>query len=235
MNKLLLEETLFETAADFVDVEEGETEEIPTEENEEESPEVEDTLDTEITNDNLDQVVADAEGGEPPMEPATTTYKVTFTLGNHTNWSRVDATNEEDAKQQVTDYVTKKWSDRTFEITDVGKFEEMEESLNNPLKEGLHKIYVNGELLAIGTHAEPYFIRTYGRLWKVTLRKFLQLLRKYFLLLAILKEVLIAFADLIQYSYFVRRKCAEQEGGLPAPAPAQNSNVNHCSPSPLFS
>jgi rubrerythrin len=92
----------------------------------------EDNIEPEITDDNLDKVVADAQGEEPPIEPTTTTYKVTFNLGKHTNWSRIDATNEEDAKQQVADYVTKKWPNRGFEVVEVEEFneEEMEESLN---------------------------------------------------------------------------------------------------------
>lgn len=138
MNKLLLEEMLFEDAADFVEVDEEEIEETPVEDEipaEDELPTEDEPIEPEITDDNLDQVVADAEGEEVPEEPTTTTYKVTFTLGKHTNWSRVDATDEEDAKQQVTDYVTRKWPDRGFEITDVDEFEEMEESLNESLGE----------------------------------------------------------------------------------------------------
>lgn len=147
MNKLLLEEMLFEDATDDVD-----TEEIPSSAvlAAEDDTEVE-TTEPEITDDNLDQVVSDAEGEEVPEEPTTTTYKVTFTLGKHTNWSRVDATNEEDAKQQVTDYVTRKWPDRDFEISDVEEFDEteIEESLNESLESDpmeANKIFVNGKL-----------------------------------------------------------------------------------------
>ena len=125
MNKLLLEEMLFEDAADFVDdVEE------PVEDTSEEST-------PEITDDNLDQVIADETGEDASNDSISTTYKVTFNLGKHTNWSRVDAIDEEDAKQQVTDYITRKWSDREFEITDVDEFDEseMEESLNESLGE----------------------------------------------------------------------------------------------------
>ena len=118
--RLLLEEEGFE------DVEAEETE--STEETSEEE-----IVEPEITDDNLDQVVADETGEEVPEEPVTTTYKVSFTLGKHNNWSRVDATDEEDAKQQVMDYVTRKWPDREFEITDVDEFEEVEESLNEAL------------------------------------------------------------------------------------------------------
>ena len=128
MMKFLLEEALFEDTNEEEEVVEEPTDDTSNEEEE---------VPPEITDDNLDQVVSDVEGEEAPIEPTTTTYKVTFTLGKHTNWSRVDATNEEDAKQQVTDYVTKKWPDRGFEITDVEEFneEEMEESLNESLDE----------------------------------------------------------------------------------------------------
>lgn len=134
MNKLLLEEMLFEDAADFVEVDEDEIEETPTED---EAPTEDEPMEPEITDDNLDQVVADAEGEEAPAEPTTTTYKVTFTLGKHNNWSRVDANNEQEAEKIVRDYVTRKWPDRTFEVTSVEEFdeEEMEESLNESLGE----------------------------------------------------------------------------------------------------
>jgi hypothetical protein len=144
MKKLLLEEALFEDSTEDV------VDEQPIEETEEEDI----SLEPEITDDNLDQVVADAES-EPTddiVEPTTTTYKVTFTLGKHTNWSRVDATDEEDASKQVTDYVTKKWPDRDFEVTDIDEFDENEikedlhesvEDNSNPME--ANKIFVNGE------------------------------------------------------------------------------------------
>ena len=128
--RLLLEELLFEDASDYVD-------DTEVTDEEEVAPE--------ITDDNLDQVVQDAEDSDvisaddlDDTEISPITYKVTFTLGKHTNWSRVEADSEEDAKQQVTDYVTRKWPDRDFEITEVGEFneeEEIEESLNESLGE----------------------------------------------------------------------------------------------------
>ena len=142
MKKLLLEEALFE----------DNNEEIIDEQPPEDTEEEDTSLEPEITDDNLDQVVAEVEGEEAPEEPTTTTYKVTFTLGKHTNWSRVDATNEEDAAKQVADYVTKKWPDRDFEVTDIDEFEEMEvkedlhesvEDNSNPME--ANKIFVNGE------------------------------------------------------------------------------------------
>lgn len=136
--RLLLEEEGFEDA----DIKEPES----TEETEESSEE--EIVEPEITDDNLDQVVADETGEEVPEESVTITYKVSFTLGKHNNWSRVDATDEEDAKQQVMDYVTRKWPDREFEITDVDEFEEVEESLNESLETDpmeANKIFVNGK------------------------------------------------------------------------------------------
>lgn len=145
MLKLLLEEALFEDENEEGVVDEQPTDETSTEDEESTGDE---EVTPEITNDNLDQVVDDAEnsnseesedGGEDlqTIEPQTTTYKVTFTLGKHTNWSRIDTVDEEDAKQQVMDYVTKKWPDREFEITDVEEFveEELEEALLESLGE----------------------------------------------------------------------------------------------------
>lgn len=117
--KLLLEEEGFE------DTEIEETE--PTEE---------ENVEPEITDDNLDKVVADAGSEDTPVpEPTTTLYKVSFTLGKHENWSRIEASSEEEAEKLVRDYVTRKWPDRAFEVVDVEEFNEkdMEESLNEAL------------------------------------------------------------------------------------------------------
>lgn len=157
MLKLLLEEALFEDENEEEVVDEQPTDETSTEDEESTGDE---EVTPEITDDNLDQVVDEVESdttyntdeGEDlqTIEPQTTTYKVTFTLGKHTNWSRVDTVDEEDAKQQVMDYVTKKWPNREFEITEVEEFveEELEEalleSLNNDSMEA-NKIFVNGE------------------------------------------------------------------------------------------
>ncbi len=115
MKKLLLEETLFEDTTNDMEVEEP--------------------IVPEITDDNLDQVVADAEGDSTLEE--TITYKVSFTLGKHDNWSRIDASSEEEAGQLVRDYVTRKWPDRDFEVVEIEEFneEEIEESLNESLTE----------------------------------------------------------------------------------------------------
>jgi hypothetical protein len=162
MLKLLLEETLFEDENEEEVVDEQSTDDVEIEDSTTPTSKAVDyeTTEPEITDDNLDQVVDEVESnttsntddGEDlqTIEPITTTYKVTFTLGKHTNWSRVDTVDEEDAKQQVMDYVTKKWPDREFEITDVEEFveEEMEESLNESLENDsmeANKIFVNGE------------------------------------------------------------------------------------------
>ena len=108
------------------------------------------TDDSENSDDALDDTSDDSFEEPVEMEPTTTTYKVTFNLGKHNNWSRVDAVDEEDAKQQVTDYVTRKWPDREFEVVSVEEFDEteMEESLNESLENNpmeANKIFVNGE------------------------------------------------------------------------------------------
>lgn len=164
-NKLLLEEALFEDdtvvdapvdapvddteedsyddpiGTDTIDGNEVDTSEEPPMEQPEEGP-VEDTEDEPQVDDApVDEPVDD----EPPSSsaaeiaampaPEPTTYKVTFTLGKHTNWSRVDAFDMEDAKRQVSEYVTKKWPDRSFEVKDIEEFieEELSESLNEAL------------------------------------------------------------------------------------------------------
>lgn len=70
---------------------------------------------------------------EPTEESDTTVYKVSFQLGGHENWSRYDATSEEEAAKAVEDYITKKWPNREFKIIDIEKYEEIEESLTEDL------------------------------------------------------------------------------------------------------
>lgn len=128
--RLLLEEDKFED----VKTEESETsQEIP-----ENDPET--SLDNDMTSDTNSEENSPTE--EPvedndDIEPTTTLYKVSFTLGKHDNWSRVDANSEQEAEEIVRDYVTKKWPDREFEIVSTEKFEEeeVEESLNESLGE----------------------------------------------------------------------------------------------------
>lgn len=130
MIKLLLEEALFEEDAEEV-VEEQPTEVAPAEE--------------EATDDETYGPVQSIFGDdEQTEEPQGVLYKVEFVLGNFNNWSRVNAESEEDAKQQVTDYVTKKWPNRDFEITEVHEFteedeKEIEENLEEDLNESLNE------------------------------------------------------------------------------------------------
>lgn len=127
LEKLLLEEDNFEDEVE--DTETPEDAELETET----EPEVEEPV--------SDDVNTDTKISHTASEFAEiTTYKVTFTLGSHTNWSRVDASSKEEAEQIVTDYVTKKWADRDFECQGVEEFkeEEMAESLNESLNEDAH-------------------------------------------------------------------------------------------------
>jgi hypothetical protein len=109
--KLLLEESQFDDAQDFTETDQETS-------LEDETAPVEDS-------------VVDGMNVEAP----TVTYKVSFTLGKHENWSRIDASSEEEAGQLVQDYITKKWPDREFKIIKIEKFdeEEMAESLTESI------------------------------------------------------------------------------------------------------
>lgn len=117
--KLLLEESNFEDTeldtpvVDEVDPESTETDEMGVDTPQEETP-VTDEIST-----------------------PQTTYKVSYTLGKHSNWSRVDATSEEEAKQTVQDYITSKWPNRKYEFVDIEEFdeEEMSETLNEAVSD----------------------------------------------------------------------------------------------------
>ena len=119
--KLLLEEDNFEDTLEDEVVDSDSVDEVDIGDTFED--EVDDTIPTE----------------EPPVtdeiSAPMTTYKVSFNLGSHNNWSRVDATSEEEAKQIVQDYVTQKWPNRKFEFVEVEEFDEseMEESLNESI------------------------------------------------------------------------------------------------------
>jgi hypothetical protein len=121
--KLLLEEDGFEDT-DY------ETPQNPLENNAE-TP-FDDEVGTDTTNDEntpTDEPVDDIGNTE-------VLYKVSFTLGNHENWSRVISTSKETAEQTVRNYVTKKWPDREFKVINIEEFkdeEELEESLNEAL------------------------------------------------------------------------------------------------------
>jgi rubrerythrin len=130
--KLLLEEDGFE---DIESTDEETVEEPAEEESSDEFMSVDD-----LPTDDTDVDSMGDEGTEIPETPATTLYKVEFTLGSHSNWSRIEATSEEEAKQIVQDYITKKWPDRDYEFVSVEEFseEDMEESLNESLNENAY-------------------------------------------------------------------------------------------------
>jgi hypothetical protein len=117
--KVLIEKFLLEEDS-FKDVElEGESQE--------ETEDTEDTVETPDEDIPTEDTTETTE--ETPEEPATTTYKVSFQLGGHENWSRYEAVSEEEAAKAVEDYVTKKWPNREFKIINIEKFENVEESL----------------------------------------------------------------------------------------------------------
>lgn len=120
--KLLLEEDQFDDAVDSTEVEP----ETATEEGA-----------GSIADDIASSQVDDSTDSGDYVEPTTVTYKVSFTLGKHENWSRIDATSKEEAEQLVRDYVTRKWPDREFEVVEIEEFDEseLEESLNESLNE----------------------------------------------------------------------------------------------------
>ena len=121
---------------------------------EEEGFEDVETDDTQIANENdpetdnndiIDNETIDDENGfsdENTMDISddtniSTTYKVTYTLGSHENWSRVDTSSESEAEQIVTKYITNKWPDREFKIIETSEFDEseLEETLNEALED----------------------------------------------------------------------------------------------------
>jgi hypothetical protein len=119
--KLLLEEDNFEDTFEDEVVDSADVDEVNAGDTFE--GEVEDNMPTEET------PVTDE------ISTPMTTYKVSFNLGSHTNWSRVDASSEEEAKQIVQDYVTQKWPDRKYEFVDIEEFveEDVQESLNESI------------------------------------------------------------------------------------------------------
>ena len=122
--KLLLEENGFEDAIDSTEIDQEDT--------------LDDSADTGVADE--ESVVVDDSGEDVGnVEATSTTYKVSFTLGNHENWSRVDASSEQEAEQLVRDYVTKKWPNRDFSVIEVGEFDEseLEETLDESLNENV--------------------------------------------------------------------------------------------------
>ncbi len=130
--KLLLEEDGFE------DVEDTETE-TPQETTEDAPESTLDDASSEDTNAQENDTTSEPSGNDEVENDTTTLYKVSFSLGKHENWSRVEAPSKEEAEQIVRDYITKKWPDREFEVIETTEFneEEMEESLNESLKENV--------------------------------------------------------------------------------------------------
>lgn len=129
--KVLIEKFLLEEDS-FKDVEledESQEETENTVETPDEDIPVDDT--TETTEEDSEETTETSE--ETPEEPATTTYKISFQLGGHENWSRYDAVSEEEAAKAVEYYITKKWPNREFKIIDIEKYEDIDESLTEDL------------------------------------------------------------------------------------------------------
>lgn len=134
--KLLLEEFLFEDA----EVENGE--EMPDNGAGEDSSVAGDELDLDGIDFNDDgsseaDTQTPEEGDEPMKDPSSepikepqTTYKVSYQLGSHSNWSRIDASSEEEAKDTVEKYITQKYPTRDYEFISIEEFEDIEESMS---------------------------------------------------------------------------------------------------------
>lgn len=87
-----------------------------------------------------------------------TTYKVSFNLGSHSNWSRVEASSEEDAKQIVQDYITNKWPNRKYEFVDIEEFveEDVQESLNEDMIIGYSETAIKSMIEILESNIEDY-------------------------------------------------------------------------------
>ena len=132
--KLLLEEDGFEDT-ELEEPVDTETD-IPQEPDEISTETVDDTNVGTDTTEEENATTSEISGDESGMETTTTLFKVSFTLGKHDNWSRIEANSKEEAEQLVRDYVVKKWPDRTFEVVSVEEFddsEELEEQLNESM------------------------------------------------------------------------------------------------------
>jgi uncharacterized protein (UPF0305 family) len=125
-------------------------------------------LDTPVVDEvNPESIETDEMGVDTPQEetPVTdeistpqTTYKVSYTLGKHSNWSRVDATSEEEAKQTVQDYITSKWPDRKYEFVDIEEFdeEEMSETLNESMSVEYSEETIKSMIKILTSNMEDY-------------------------------------------------------------------------------
>lgn len=99
---------------------------------------------------------------EPPVtdeiSAPQTTYKVSYKLGKHSNWSRVDATSEEEAKQTVQDYITSKWPDRKYEFVDIEEFDEegVSEALNESMSVEYSEETIKSMIKILTSNMEDY-------------------------------------------------------------------------------
>ena len=104
-------------------------------------------------NTDVEETNADTSIEEPieePVEPEVTNdidtqekkvWKVSFKLGEHDNWSRFESATEDEAKEAVEKFITKKWPNRKYEFLDIEEFieESLTESIINdvtPIEEG---------------------------------------------------------------------------------------------------
>ena len=104
-------------------------------------------------NTNVEETNTDTPVEEPteePVEPEVTNdidtqekkvWKVSFKLGEHDNWSRFESTTEDEAKEAVEKYITRKWPNRKYEFLNVEEFieESLTESITDdvtPIEEG---------------------------------------------------------------------------------------------------
>ena len=145
--KLLLEEDGFEDTAEVDET----AEEAPVDGEEEvdtTEDEMADTDDSTAQDETEEEPVDDTE--EVVDEPTTTTYKVTYKLGSHENWSRINAATEDEATQTVEDYITKKFPKRSYELVSVEEFDEMSESLNESLDGALTDVQPIEDGAAVG-------------------------------------------------------------------------------------
>lgn len=128
--KLLLEEYLFEDASEETLETEPAPEDAPTDSGEEGAEEF-DLSDIDL---NAGAETADDNGTEDGGEQVATqeviTYKVSYTLGTRSNWSRIDASSEEEANTKVKEYITQKYPDRKFEIVSTEEYDEVSEGLS---------------------------------------------------------------------------------------------------------
>jgi hypothetical protein len=118
----LLNERLLLEVEGFEDAENKE--ELP----DDSSLESEDSVDTteDETSSTDDSDMSDEVVDTPIEEPETIVYRVDYKLGNHDNWSRVQTTSEDEAKETVERYIRQKYPNRDYEFVSVEEFDETE-------------------------------------------------------------------------------------------------------------